>query len=222
MGLERAMETIYDGAKERRMTTLSIICGGEPSDDRAQLRQQYQGDVQMTRLIDAVSQKQVCPRSSLGQQFAACHKKGTPHGGAYRSLGRADAAEFRLKWAQEKLKYAKQGREYSETWRRTDKTLGRRIPFCKMVIDQGFNALAVVGALKTVYKCSLMGSPWCERHPQTERLEYMLLEFGFSEEFEKAWRRYTHEFDAVGEQVGPNPKARRAQTQARGARSTTQ
>ena len=43
MGLERAMETIYDGAKERRMATLSIIGGGEPSDDHAQLRHQTPG-----------------------------------------------------------------------------------------------------------------------------------------------------------------------------------
>ena len=39
-----------------------------------------------------------------------------------------------------------------------------------------------------------MGSPWLLRHPQTERMEYLILEFSFKEMFEESWTLWRKEY----------------------------
>ena len=146
-----------------------------------------------TRMKEALDANCVDPRSAIGQKFLLAHPKGTPHGDAYHSLNRSAAQEFRVRWVEEKYKAMKRGRVKSETWRHVDITSGKRMPLGKMIQDQGHDQLGVLGCIKTAYKCSLMGAPWAQQHPQTERMEYTLLESSFAETFEGAWRASTEE-----------------------------
>ena len=65
----------------------------------------------------------------------------------------------------------------------------------KMIREEGNDIDALIGCLRAAYKCSLMGPPWAVRHPQTERMEYVLLEFGFQESFEQCWSIFKEEFN---------------------------
>ena len=67
------------------------------------------------------------------------------------------------------------------------------MPLTKMIIDQGTDPCGIIGCLRTAWKCSMTGHPWVQVHPQTERVEHMLLNFGFKDEFEQAWRTFVDE-----------------------------
>ena len=150
----------------------------------------------------AVSDIFVDPRSSVGQQFSLAHKPGTQAGDEYRALGRAEAADFRMRWAKKQYAQFAEGRTYEEKFTHTDWANSKRMTLRKMIRDQGDDVKGIIGCLKTCHKCSLMGFPWIAVRPQTERVEYMLLSFGFTETVEKAWTTFKREFNPNKELSG--------------------
>ena len=146
----------------------------------------------MKQVIDS---GHVDPRSYIGQKFAMTHKPASEKGQDYRKLNRDQAAEYRLQWVQKEYAMTQEKRSFVETWRRVDVTKGRKMTLSKMSRDEGHDVESIIGCLKTAYKCSLMGFPWCGIHPQSEGMEYMKLEFGFEETFEQCWSIYKTEFN---------------------------
>ena len=75
------------------------------------------------------------------------------------------------------------------SWRRVDTTTAVYRPFGKIVQDLGGwgDALAIAGATKGCSKCLILGPPWWRIHPQTEMLEFIILEGSWEETFSKKW-----------------------------------
>jgi hypothetical protein len=127
----------------------------------------------------------------LGNKFRT-EMKGTEEGAKYQKLCRADAASFRLEWAKSKLKDMIERKVHVQGWQRVDKTKGRYRNLGRLVQDLGGFSCgeAIRGACTAARKCTMMGSPWIRRHPQTNLLEYLVLELEFEECFSQSWQHY--------------------------------
>ncbi len=149
-------------------------------------------------------------RTGYGQRVMSRIKANEEAFTEYRSLDRQKASEFRANWASQELKYLREERSSRQRWKRVDTTRGRYLPFSKMVSEEGGDREALHGAVRVVQKCLAMGYPWVHKHPQTERYEYLLLSFEWSEEFEESWATWKIHFGNVshpgkGLQSAPEP-----------------
>ena len=170
-------------------------------------------------LLDkAVDEGSFCTKSGLGNRFRADHKKGTPEGDAYALLSRGEAATFRLQWAQGELQKLDEKRQHSQSWKRVDRTKGRYRPFGRLVIDFGGwgDKAAVQGAATAASKCMMMGAPWVHRHPQTNLLEYLVLEIEWEEEFSQAWGTFNDYIVGEGEHAEGRQQHRKGKAQGQG------
>ena len=70
-------------------------------------------------------------------------------------------------------------------WSKTDITKGRYVNFARLVLDLGVwrSWEAFEGAVCASQKCIHMASPWVRIHPQTELVEFLILQFEWAEEF---------------------------------------
>ena len=62
----------------------------------------------------------------------------------------------------------------------------------QLIIDKGgFGFPDIVeGCVAAASRCALMGEPWCHRHPQTDLMEYAVIDFSWSDQFEECWAEY--------------------------------
>lgn len=138
------------------------------------------------------------PRSALGQELSKLWKdKDSEVGKRYHKLNRAQAAEFRIELAKTQFKLFKQEKVHLRSWQRIDTTKGEYRPLGWIVIEEGGwdDPEAVAGTKCLVNRCMWMGSPWWMINPQTGRVNYLYLKFQFKEEFTKAWKSYTIEYE---------------------------
>ena len=147
-----------------RVNTYSAMKCGPPNQDA----EQVQMSTSFSVLKAAIDSGKVDPRSSIGQQFTAEHKSGTPEGDAYRACNRAEAQAFRLKWAQKRYAMMEKGKSFTESWRRIDVTKGEYMNFGKMVKKRGQRlpgAHRVLEARTQVCQVgpALAAHPWADR-----------------------------------------------------------
>lgn len=153
----------------------------------------------------AIDSNQIDPRSGVGQRVMNSIKSDEKKFAEYRTLDRKGAAEYRMNFAKVKLANLKEARVVGQKWKRIDTTRGRYLPFSKMVREEGNDEDALLGCVKVVQKCMAMGHPWVHRHPQTERLEYLLLNFEWAEDFEQSWSTWkTHWQENISDKEGNN------------------
>ena len=107
----------------------------------------------------------------------------------YANLSQDESRAFRAQWLNEQIANVKTKHSQSSSWRRIDSTKGKLKTYGRCVVDFGGWSWpdAIRGATNVVAKCTLMGHPWIQQHPQSGLQEFMVLEQGFSEHFEKAW-----------------------------------
>ena len=97
-------------------------------------------------------------------------------------------------------------------WCRKDVTTAKYRPFGRLVVDLGGwnDPLAIQGATTGCSKALILGKPWYRIHPQTEMLEFIILEDGWQEEFMRCWDETKVKMlsaDMTGrgwERLGPN------------------
>jgi hypothetical protein len=139
-------------------------------------------------------------RSYLGNKFRNEHKVGTEAGDQYKAIGnREAAAAFRMEWCQKQLKNMLESKSFTRSWRRVDRCKGVYRNFGRLVQDLGGWQCpeAVAGATTAVSKCLLLGAPWVHRHPQTELVEYLVLQTEFEEEFDQNWKHFVEHWNGT-------------------------
>ena len=57
---------------------------------------------------------------------------------------------------------------------------------------------AIAGAVCGASKCLVMGPPWWRIHPQTERMEFAIMETGWETLFKNAWEETKEEVNGDG------------------------
>jgi hypothetical protein len=112
-----------------------------------------------------------------------------------KGMTEEEIADFRQKWAKTHADKLVARRTQTTAWGRVDKTKGRYRPFGRLVIDWGGWTCkeAVKGALTAAAKCSALGAPWIRKHPQSEMLEFLVLETEFEETFTNSWAMFKDE-----------------------------
>jgi hypothetical protein len=133
-------------------------------------------------------------RSYLANTFRGEHNAKTVEGQKYKACkNRAEAAEFRKDWCDRQYKHLVERKTFTQAWKRVDRTKGVYRPFGRLVQDFGgwSSQEAVDGAVQAMAKCSMMGAPWVQVHPQSGMTEYLVLEMGFEEEFESMWSKFS-------------------------------
>lgn len=168
-------------------------------------------------LKESIQKGFVDPRSGLGQRFAAQHKAGSPQGDQYRSLSRAAAQAYRVKWAQTMYEQRRESKQYCQRWRRIDVTKGKYKPLPKIVEDQGGGAEGFIAALRIACMCCTMGGDWVRVHPQSQRVLFLEVEFSWREEFEEAYSMCSEEYTMGNRQTGARAKLAAEPVQSGGA-----
>jgi hypothetical protein len=150
--------------------------------------------------------------SYLAQQFRDKHAKGTECGNTYHAFPtRVEQDAFKMEWLQLELKEFKEQKIHTKSWKRVDHQKGNYMTIEQLEIDQGTSEDARQGVFNLVQMCTAMGSPWILRHPQTKRLLFLKLLFGFEEEFTNAWehckQEHTQGWNEESVVTGPAAKA---------------
>ena len=55
---------------------------------------------------------------------------------------------------------------------------------------------AIKGSVAAAQKCLCMGPPWLHVHPQAGFVEFLILDFGFTEDFRQAWEQFRTDYSA--------------------------
>ena len=133
--------------------------------------------------------------SGLGQKFTRearlAKKEGNPEFDDYcgSNKGQADVHAMRV---MKKYHDVVEGRADTQEWKRIDWTqVTYRNPDFILAEQGGKHSGAAVRATATlVRKCPLMGQPWWEKHPLTDRIEFANLVIGFDSSFSKSWAQF--------------------------------
>ena len=134
-------------------------------------------------------------KSYLGNQFRDFLKQSPEDMSKYKAMNRADAAIFRAGWVTDKMdKWCEQRRE-TTAWSRIDTTKGQHKNFARVVKEWGGwrSEEAIRGAVAACQQCLCMGPPWIQVHPQSGLTEFLILDFGYTENFKQAWEHFREE-----------------------------
>ncbi|CAK0878510.1 unnamed protein product, partial [Prorocentrum cordatum] len=152
-------------------------------------------------------------QSTMANHFRELHKKGTEAGDKYRALSRGEAKQFRLDFLKSKAEEREAILSQTTTWSKTDFQGCHYRTAAKIFEDMGGRSDPMIadGVIRGVEKCIALGPPWIQRHPQTGIMEYVIIQFGWVEKFNKAWSEYIEMKNVApdgqsGSAVDPNPK----------------
>ena len=145
--------------------------------------------------------------SYLGNQFRKFLKSHPEKDEQYKCKNRAEGAEFRASWLKDSLEKWKEQRRETTSWSRVDTTKGQYMNFARLVkFWGGWKAdEAIKGSVAAAQKCLCMGPPWLHVHPQAGFVEFLILDFGFIEDFRQAWEQFRTDYSA-GDNVVPAPE----------------
>lgn len=128
-------------------------------------------------------------RTKLGIRFSR-DPKGALHP-QYQG-NREEKLRFRQEWAQAKLQEIVQVREKRTAYKTVDKKKGVYRPFSMIWKNQGGkdDPGALEAARNICERCVAMGGNWVRINPLSRRAEFLDLEVGWQEEFERSWSLY--------------------------------
>ena len=137
-------------------------------------------------------------QSYLGNQFRIFLKSHPEKSEQYKCKNRGDAAEFRASWVKDTLQKWKEQRRETKSWSRVDTTKGTYMNFARLVkLWGGWKAdEAIKGSVAAAQKCLCMGPPWLHVHPQSGLVEFLILDYGFTESFGQAWEHFRTDYSA--------------------------
>ena len=125
-------------------------------------------------------------RGLIGNRFAR-----DPEGGLdpkYKATkGRDAKAAMRQEWHEKQKKNIKDKALRSKTFRKKEISNGHYHSFGWYVREEGGTPQAYREVLKFSKKCVQMGKPWIKWNGMWERIDYLDITEGFSEEFENSW-----------------------------------
>jgi hypothetical protein len=147
----------------------------------------------MRALKTALGDGKLDPTSYLMAEFRRLHKKGTPEGDVYATKKQAEAAQYRLQWAEQAYESFKKEKIHQKVWARVDTTKGQYKTLNRIIADDGgFECKAAVeGAITLAQQCTLMGAPWVKFNEQKNQMMFLELDFSYEETFKEAWGEFT-------------------------------
>ena len=97
-----------------------------------------------------------------------------------------------MQWLEQKMATFREKKVFKKSWQRVDKTKGEYLPMGAIIIKEGgwSDKSAVQGGIALMQKCMTMGEPWLMKNPQTGRMNYLRLQFSYSEEFKQSWGQF--------------------------------
>ena len=142
-------------------------------------------------------------QSYLGNQFRVFLKSHPEKSEQYKCKNRGDAAEFRASWVKDTLQKWKEQRRETKSWSRVDTTKGTYMNFARLVkLWGGWKAdEAIKGSVAAAQKCLCMGPPWLHVHPQSGLVEFLILDYGFTESFGQAWEHFRTDYSAGDNEI---------------------
>ena len=136
-------------------------------------------------------------KSYLGNQFRKHIEKSPEDKIAFgKCMNRQEQAKFRMEWANKKHQEFKESKTKSQCWKRVDSSTGQYMNFARMVQHLGGwrSQEAVRGASTCANKCLAMGRPWHQKHPQTDLVEFLLMDYKWTETFEQSWATFQESY----------------------------
>jgi hypothetical protein len=165
------------------------------------------------RLNTAVGAGTIDVRSYLGVQFREYLEKNPAEKTSFAAIGsRKEQADFRLAWASKKLTDFRESRVTKKAWSRVDTSRGNYMNFARIVKEWGGweSQEAITGAITACNKCLAMGGKWMTRHPQSNLVMFLILDFGYTENFEQSWAHFSEEFSngKIGDSAPTPPESK--------------
>lgn len=108
---------------------------------------------------------------------------------AYCKLGRFQKAAFRKQWADAKQEELLEQQIYTEKHSKVDISKGTYRSLLWVLKNEGGSKSksAQRSTLAFAKKCHQLGEPWVVNNPMFDRLDYLVMQSGFKEEFGTAW-----------------------------------
>ncbi len=127
--------------------------------------------------------------SPMGQRFNRFLKSNVQETKNHDGLADDERKEFQKKWAMAKFDKLRESKTYKEVHETTGQKKGVYRPLGVIVKKEGGwnDPEAVKGSFLLAAKCVLMGSPWVEMNPFTERVEFLHMERSTIDTFKKHW-----------------------------------
>jgi hypothetical protein len=135
-------------------------------------------------------------RSGVGNKFRAVHAAGTAKGDEWTKLtDKRSQDKFRNEWVALELTEMREKKTVVRSWSRVDKSTFNYRTFGRLVLDFGgwTDKAAVQGASTAALKCLALGEPWAKQHPQSEMVEFAIVELAWEDHF----RFMFHTFSCV-------------------------
>ena len=147
-------------------------------------------------------------RSPLGWAFTREHGADP----AYCQLKRnEEKTEFRRQWAEARWEAKSKVREQTRGYKHIDLSRGRYRSPTWILREEGGrdDPAARESTRRFVEECIKMGPPWYKRNNQLDRVDFLILEEGYEEAFEKAWtERVTREGPTPGSSAETSDSAK--------------
>lgn len=133
--------------------------------------------------------------SGLGQRFTrmarAGRKKGDPEFSDYCGSSEAKVA-FRKRWLQKRYNEMQEKRVESQEWKKIDFTKASYRNAEYILNEHGgkHSLQARKATSNLIRKCLLLGPPYYQKHPLTDRVEFVNMVMGWKDEFSRSWAQY--------------------------------
>ena len=146
-------------------------------------------------LMQALTDGKFDMKSSLGNRFRELYPNIKVKG-----LAPGKAEEFKMKFVHEEMGPLVVHKKQVTKFEKIDFSKVKMRTFGKLVMDMGgwSCADAIAGAACGASKCLVMGPPWWRIHPQTERMEFAIMETGWETLFKNAWEETKEEINGDG------------------------
>jgi hypothetical protein len=128
-------------------------------------------------------------REALGWRFTREQGENT----SYKAMARKDKADFRQRWAEAKYDEHCKSKVYEESFTQNEFAKGTRRSLGWVLANEGGanNPEAVRSTLFFANKCKTLGAPYVTWNSMYDRPDFLVMEVGHEENFEKAWRQKT-------------------------------
>jgi hypothetical protein len=107
--------------------------------DKTKLAQHVQR--KLRAMEHALAAREVNPRDSIGVMFRSAMGKNSNQHAAYKGMGRAEQAKFRVDWLSTHYGAYKQLKLFKASWRRVDSTKGEYLPLSVIVQKEGHGSV---------------------------------------------------------------------------------
>ena len=134
-------------------------------------------------------------KGAMANKFREVLAMSTDKLAAYKSCDREAAKKWRLEFLQEEILKVKGRRKQSTSWSKTDLQGCKYRTAARIFEDLGgrTDPEVAAGVVMGINKCIALGPPFFHKHPQTGLIEFVIIEFGWIEKFEKAWSEFVEE-----------------------------